>query len=421
MLTGRRCPRDYLTIGPAALLTLLLVACHKALPPDGVCSYEPLPAGAQVPSGQGGIQVLASTDAYFAVRDATGKQIASGHVNAITPIPAGDYQGVMNNSTHTAAAQSKMLTKCTTGAVLVNGKTDEYYAVLDQAARQLASAHVASALSLFPGSYKVRLNNIDVAANLQAGAMLELKPGTVNVDVGTDEYYVVLDATTRQLASSHVGRALGLFAGSYNVRINHRDAQADVRAGESTNVPAGTLVVRGSTDEYYAVMNNAGGQLASAHLAKPLAFVPGTYNVKVNNTTTPATMVSGVTTEVKTGAVVLQGSTDEYYAIVDSAGTQLASAHLGHALSLVPGAYSAKLHNIAMTVRVESGHNGEYQSGSLTVKMASSDYYAVLDASGTQLASKQVNQPVSLPAGKYSVRLGNNIRPATVTAGRVWC
>jgi len=279
---------------------------------------------------RGGIQVLASTDAYFAVRDATGKQIASGHVNAITPVPAGDYQAVLNNSTHATSAQSKMLTKCTTGAVLVNGKTDEYYAVLDQAARQVASAHVASALSLFPGSYTVRLNNIDVAANLQAGAMLELKPGTVNVDVGTDEYYAVLDAATRQLASSHVGRALGLFAGSYTVRINNSDAQADVRAGESTNVPAGTLVVHGSTDEYYVVMNNAGVQLASAHLEKPLAFVPGTYNVKVNNTTTPATMVSGVTTEVKTGAVVLQGPTDEYYAIVDSAGTQLASAHLGH-------------------------------------------------------------------------------------------
>jgi hypothetical protein len=71
-----------------------------------------------------------------------------------------------------------------------------------------------------------------------------------------------------------------------------------------------------------------------------------------------------------------------------------------------------------MTVQVGTGRSGEYQSGSLTVKTAGSDYYAVLDASGTQLASKQVNQPVSLPAGKHSVRLGNNMRPATVTAGQ---
>jgi hypothetical protein len=42
----------------------------------------------------------------------------------------------------------------------------------------------------------------------------------------------------------------------------------------------------------------------------------------------------------------------------------------------------------------------------------------VLDAAGTQLASKQVNQPVSLPAGKYTVKLANNTRPVTVTAGQ---
>ena len=414
----KRSARTYLKMGTTALAAILLVTCHKALPPDGVCSYEPLPAGAQVPSGQGGIQVLASTDAYFAVRDTTGKQTASEHVNAITPVPPGDYQVVLNGSAHSTAVQSKMLTKCKTGAVLVNGKTDEYYAVLDSATRQLASAHVASALSLFPGSYTVRLNNSDVGANLQPGALLELKPGTLNVDVGTDEYYAVLDGATRQLASSHVGQALGVFAGSYLVRINNSDTKAEVRTGEFTNVPAGILVVHGSTDEYYAVMNNAGAQLASAHLEKPLAFVPGTYNVKVNNTTTSVTMVSGVTTEVKTGAVVLQGSTDEYYAIIDSAGTQLASAHLGRVLSLMPGTYRAKLNNIALPVQVDAGHSGEYQSGSLTVRTAGSDYYAVLDASGTQLVSKQVNQPVSVPAGKYSVRLGNNSRPATVTAGQ---
>ena len=418
MSTGTRSAPTYLTIGIAALAALLLVACKKAAPPDGVCTYEQMSAGAAVPSGQGGIQVLASTDTYFMVRDTTGKQIASAHVNGMTPVPAGDYQVVVNNSMHATSAQSKMLTKCTTGAVLVDGKTDEYYAVLDKAAQQLASAHLASALSLFPGSYQVRLNNTDSAANLQAGSMLELKPGTVNVDAGTDEYYAVLDAATRQLASSHVGRALGLFAGSYTVRINNTDAKADVRAGESTNVPSGTLVVHGSTDEYYVVANSAGGQLASAHLEKPLAFVLGTYNVKVNNTTTPETIASGVTAEVTTGAVVLQGSTDEYYAIVDSVGTQLASAHLGHPLSLVPGAYRAKLNNVPMSVQVEAGRSGDYQAGSLTVKAAGSDYYAVLDASGTQLASKQVNQPLSLPAGKYTVKVGNNTRPAAVTAGQ---
>ena len=122
MSTGTRSAHTYLTIGIAAMAALLLVACKKATPPDGVCTYEQLPAGAEVPSGQGGIQVLASTDAYFMVRDTTGKQIASAHVNGMTPVPAGDYQVVLNNSMHAASAQSKMLTKCTTGAVLVTAR-----------------------------------------------------------------------------------------------------------------------------------------------------------------------------------------------------------------------------------------------------------------------------------------------------------
>ena len=106
-MLGKRSARTYLKMGTAALAAIFLVTCHKGLPPDGVCSYEPRPAGAQVPSGQGGIQVLASTDAYFAVRDTTGKQTASEHVNAITPVPPGVYQVVLNGSTHSTSAQSE--------------------------------------------------------------------------------------------------------------------------------------------------------------------------------------------------------------------------------------------------------------------------------------------------------------------------
>jgi len=243
MPTLTRSASIYWTVRMATLAALMLVACKKTPPLNGVCANESLPAGVEVPSGQGGIQVLASTDAYFAVRDTTGKQIASKHANDLLPVPAGDYRVVLNNSVHSVVVQSKMLTKCATGAVLVNGKTDEYYAVLDNAARQLVSAHLAVATSLFPGSYQVRLNNTGVTANVQAGSMLELKPGTLNVDAGTDEYYAALDAATRQLASSHMGRAVSVFAGSYTVRINNSDAKADVRAGEPTNVPSGRLVV----------------------------------------------------------------------------------------------------------------------------------------------------------------------------------
>jgi len=52
----------------AALAAFSLAACHKAQPPDAVCSYETLPANVEVPSGQGAVETLASTDTYFSVR-----------------------------------------------------------------------------------------------------------------------------------------------------------------------------------------------------------------------------------------------------------------------------------------------------------------------------------------------------------------
>jgi hypothetical protein len=410
--------RRHAAVCIAALIVSTLPCCKKAPPPDSLCTYEPLPATAEVPSGQGAVQVLASTDTYFYVFDSTGKQIGSHAVNGLLPVKPGGYQLKLNNSAHAVVAHERTLTKCSAGAVVPSAKTDEYYYMFDNAGTQLASAHMGSALSLFPASYRVRLNNSEITANVQAGSTTELKPGTVNVEAGTDEYYYVFDSGLKQLASSHLGKALGLFAGSYTVKVNNSQAKVEVRAGEGSSVPVGTLVTQGTTDEYYYVFDSGGTQLASAHLARSMAFFPGSYNVKVNNSATPATVTPATPTEVKAGAVVVQGTTDEYYYIFDTAGTQLASAHLGRPVSLIPSEYRAKVNNVPIEVRTEPGRTNEYQAGTLTVKSAGSDYYYVFDLAGTQLASKQLNQPVSLPGGKYSVKVGNNARPVAVTAGQ---
>lgn len=405
-------------VGIAVVTLSTLPSCKKAPPPDSLCSYEPLPATADVRSGQGAIQVLASTDTYFYVFDGAGKQLGSHAMNGVLAVKPGDYQVKVNNSVHAVAARSDTLTKCTTGAVLVTGKTDEYYYVLDGAGTQLASSHLGASLSLFPASYRIRLNNSETTANVAAGSTTELKPGTVNVEADTDEYYYAFDSGAKQLASSHVGRATGLFAGSYTLKVNNSQARADVRASEALSVPAGTVVVRGSTDEYYYVVDTAGTQLASAHLERPLALFPGSYNVKVNNSTTPTNVTADTATEVKTGTLVMRGTTDEYYYVFDTAGTQLASAHLARPVSLLPGEYQAKVNSAPVPVRVEAGRPSDYPLGTLTVRSARSDYYYVFDRNGTQLASKQLNQPISLPAGKYSVKVGNESRPVALTAGQ---
>jgi len=86
-------------LGAVVLAALSFIGCKKAPPADSVCSYDPLPAGAEVPSGQGGVQVMAATDSYFYAFDGAGKQIAYQGANAAAA-QAGDYQIKINNTTH---------------------------------------------------------------------------------------------------------------------------------------------------------------------------------------------------------------------------------------------------------------------------------------------------------------------------------
>src|SRR5437660_5355743 len=141
-------------IRTAVLVMLALSACNKAPPLDSVGSYGPWPATSEVAAGQGGLVTQAATDAYFYAFDGAGKQVGSAHVNALLPLKPGEYQLKVNNSVHMSAVESATLTKCPTGGVLVNGSTDDYYHVLDDAAKELASPHIRPPPSSFQFSYQ---------------------------------------------------------------------------------------------------------------------------------------------------------------------------------------------------------------------------------------------------------------------------
>jgi len=337
-------------------LSFIFSSCKKAPQPDGVCTYDPLPAGADVPSGQGGALTTGTTDAYFYAFDTTGKQIGAQVSNRLLALKPADYQLKVNNSTHLISVPVKMLAKCSTGTVQAAGKTDEYYYIFDGAGTQLASAKLGTALSLFPGKFQARLNNTPAGVDITPNAVAELKPGTLNVLGSTDEYYYVFNTTGTQLASSKLSRALSLFAGNYTIRVNNSSAPVTIAAAGSTDVTSGALLVQGTTDEYYYVFN--------------------------------------------------------------AMGTQLASSKLGRAVALLEGPYTAKVNNAGFPVKVDPGRTNEFQTGALTVKGSGSDYYYVFDTNGVQLGSNKLNQPLSLPAGTYSVKVGNNTRTAAVTAGQ---
>lgn len=341
-------------IAAGLLASGVLYSCAKA-PSDAVCVVEAIPASTQVPAGQGALQVLAPTDEYFYVFDGT-HQVESGRVNRALNIKPGQYVIKVNNSPHATHVEVKMLTRCSAGGLRLSGDTDEYYYVFDSA--------------------------------------------------------------KTQLANQKLNRPVALFPGNYTVSINKMSTNASVISGSTTDIKTGVLNVRGSTDEYYYVLDSAGTQLANQKLSRALSFLPGSLTIKINGTTTPAKVAAGGITDIPAGAIVVQGTTDEYYYVFDGIGNQLANAKIGHAISFVPGSYTAKVNSTAIPAVAEAGKTNEYPTATLTVKRNGDGYYYVSDVNGNPAANVKFDRPVALAAGRYTVRIGNDTRAVNVTAGQ---
>jgi 6,7-dimethyl-8-ribityllumazine synthase len=337
------------------LAVLAICSCTKA-PDDPFCRYEPLPASSGIPAGQGGVQVAASDDEYFYILDKSGKEINHGRLNMSAPVKPGDYVAKVNNSVHPVQVRDKTLTKCSAGTVVLRGSTDEYY--------------------------------------------------------------YVLDSTGREMAHNKLGRGLAFFPGKYTLRVNNTPQGFEVKPDAVTDVQAGILTVPGSTDEYYYVLDSTGRELGHQKLSRPLALMPGARTVKVNNTSATVQIAAGSLVELKTGAVLLHGTTDEYYYVVDSTGNELAHHKLEGPLSFVEGDYTVKVNNTAIPVKVEAGKTNEYQTATLSVNSAGNQYYYVLDKSGTELGHNKFNAPLAFPEGTYSVKVASETRPVTLTAAK---
>ena len=339
-----------------AVFILGAVSCSRAPSADPICRYEPLPESSAGSAGLGAIQIAGSTDEYFYANENGGKEVKHAKLNNSIPLKPGDYQAKINNSVHAVSVQPKMLTKCSCGTIVLAGTTDEYY--------------------------------------------------------------YVLDSTGKELAHNKMGRGLGLFPGKYTVKANNSTAEAGVKAEAVSEIKAGILNLQGSTDEYYYVLDSAGKELAHNKLSKPLAFLAGSYVAKINNTTKPVQITAAAVTELATGAVLLRGTTDEYYYVLDTTGNELAHHKLNNPLSLLEGTYSVKVNNKAMPVQVEPARTNEYQTATVNVNGGPDAYYYVLDSNGTELAYGKMNQSLAVPAGSYSVKVGKDTRPVTLAAAK---
>lgn len=293
--------------------------------------------------GQGAIQVQGSTSGYFYVLNDAGDQLGYQSFNHSVPVVAGEYEVVVNQSRHVVLVRDGELTKCSTGTLMVTGSTDEYFHVADTSGQAIASGRLGQSLSLFPGEYTTMVNQTEVKTMVKPRELTEVKTGTLLVRGSTPEYYYVLDQSARQLNNTLLGRPLAFLPGTYPVKVNKTTINADILPGQVTELVTGTVLVKGLTEEYYYVTDSLGNALNYQILNKPLAFFPGHVHVQINNTRRCTEVAAGQTIELITGSLMLRGTGNEYYYVLDSIGNALNYNSLNRSLSFFPSEYTVRL------------------------------------------------------------------------------
>lgn len=325
------------------IIILACYACSEKPIHDPCCSFSTIPEGAKAARDQGLLQVEGSTDAHFYVLDENGKQAGHQSLNKSLALDAGSYTIRVNNSLHQVQIREGQLAKCSTGTLIVTGNTTDYYDVIDSTKQQLGHESLGKSMSYFPGVYTVRVNNTEVAAEVRLKELTEVRTGSVLVKGSTSEYYYVLGNGNKQLNYNALEKALSFLPGTYEIKVNNTSMKAEVLAGKVTELATGNLIVNGLTDEYYYVTDHSGSALNYQTLNKPLAFFPGSYRIKVNNTEMTGTVAAGQTSEFTTGSLMLTGGGSGYYYVLDNLGNQLNYNSLNKSLSFFPSDYTVKL------------------------------------------------------------------------------
>ena len=215
-----------------------------------------------------------------------------------------------------------------------------------------------------------------------------------------------------------------LAPGTYTVSANQAtSAPVTVQAGEATEVVLGTIQVL-APDGALQVADfweaGSGQRLGSYGHEGPAAFVPGTYLVEVNKSTSgPISLESGVTVDLLLGGILvlaLDGQPEAADFWDASAGQRLGSyGYAGPAL-FVPGTYVVDVRGSRTEpITLEDGQLVEVQLGAVHADGS----YTIWDAEGNRLGA--YGDTLLLVPGIYKLELadGEIVDGVVVEAGEV--
>jgi hypothetical protein len=209
-----------------------------------------------------------------------------------TPVPAPSPQPVPVDP---GTPSDKSETVDMQPGLFVSGTGGSFYYVFDSAgAKQLASSLTNRPIDLFPGDYLVALQGIRRAIRVEPGRRTTVQTGRVTMSGTGNHFYYVHDATVKQqLGSSLTNAAMELFPGNYTVVLHGVRAPVTVQAGHDTTIPAGTIVVPGSGQNFYYVYDDKGKSIASALTNTSLDLIPGSYLISLNESKRSVRVVAG--------------------------------------------------------------------------------------------------------------------------------
>jgi 6,7-dimethyl-8-ribityllumazine synthase len=337
------------------IFSLHIVACSDKSVNDPCCRYSAITDPTSANEDDGVLYVQGSTTAYYYVLNDQGEQVIHQVINKAVPLPEGEYNVRINNSLHAVRIRSEEQVNCLTGTLTVSGNTSDYYYVIDSTGQQLTYEMLGKQTSLFPGIYTIRVNETEVSTEVKLNEFREIRTGSILVEGTTNEYYYVLGTGNKQLNYNTLGKPLAFLPGFYEVKVNNTSMKADVVAGRVTTLATGNILVSGLTEEYYYVTDSVGNALNFQTLNKSIAVFPGDYEIKVNNTIVRGSVLAGQTSEFATGSLVLTGHGSGYYYVFDPLGNQLNYNTLNKSLSLFPSEYTVKLGGNTRKATVNAG------------------------------------------------------------------
>ncbi len=384
---------------------------------NGISQTADIQDGETVVLSAGVVTVTGTGQDSFFVYDAEENHLGVLKTNEEIELFPGTYTVKLNSTVQTATVQAGEKETLIAGVLTVSGSGNDTFYVYDSEENILSSPKTNEETELFPGAYTVKLNNVSKTADVAAGETTVLEAGALTVSGSGDTSFYVYDSDDNQLGSAETGEELEMFPGTYRVDLNNVSKDGTVTAGETTVVAGGVVSVSGTGQDSFFVYDLDDNQLGFVKTNEEVELFPGTYTVELNSVRQTADVQDGETVVLSAGVVTVTGTGQDSFFVYDAEENQLGVLKTNEEIELFPGNYTVELNSTAQTATVQAGEKETLAAGVVSVSGTGQDSYTLYDSDDNQLGSAETNGEIELFPGTYTAELNSTVQTATVQAG----